>query len=108
MTITVTPNAIARIQTLTQQENNPSLMFRIEVLPCRFSGFQYHFQLDANATSDDEIFTFDVVKIVIDNISIGLLNDALLDYEEDLAGAAFVIKNPHAASSCGCGQSFSL
>ena len=70
--------------------------------------FQYNFLIDAELTPDDKIFTQGTTEVVLDFISLGLLNGSHLDYVEDLTGAKFVIKNPNAASACGCGNSFSI
>ena len=67
-----------------------------------------NFLIDAELTPDDKIFTQGTTEVVLDFISLGLLNGSQLDYVEDLTGAKFVIKNPNAASACGCGNSFSI
>jgi iron-sulfur cluster assembly accessory protein len=73
------------------------------------SGFQYHFDLMAKAPETGDLLIEEAVaKVLVDEISIGLLKGSVLDYEEDLASAGFVIKNPNATAKCGCGNSFSV
>ena len=70
------------------------------------SGFQYGLILEDNKTGADQIFESNGVKIIVDPVSISYLKDAKVDFEENSAGGGFVIKNPNATSTCGCGQSF--
>ncbi len=72
------------------------------------SGFQYHFTLETERQGDDLSFARDGAEVVIDDTSLDLLAGAELDFVEDLSGAAFQMRNPNAASSCGCGMSFSI
>ncbi|MBN9564611.1 MAG: iron-sulfur cluster insertion protein ErpA [Alphaproteobacteria bacterium] len=103
----VSDRAAARIAylLLKQPEN---CFFRISVEGGGCSGYRYHFTFDAQVTEDDVIFEKDAAKLVIDEISLGLLAGSQMDYEEDLMGAMFVIKNPNTTSRCGCGNSFSV
>jgi iron-sulfur cluster insertion protein len=103
----ITPNAATHIQKVLKTEPKGS-RFRISVQGGGCSGFQYNFLIDAEMTEDDKIFTQGNIEVVLDFISLGLLNGSQLDYVEDLTGAKFVIKNPNAASACGCGNSFSI
>jgi iron-sulfur cluster insertion protein len=103
----VTPNAAVHIQKVLETEPQGS-RFRISVQGGGCSGFQYNFLIDSQLTQDDKIFTQGTTEVVLDFISLGLLNGSQLDYVEDLTGAKFVIKNPNAASACGCGNSFSI
>lgn len=85
-----------------------SLKLRVSVLGGGCSGFQYKFTFDEVQGEDDHLFGDEESQVVIDEISLGFLKGAELDYEEELIGAAFLIKkNPQAVSSCGCGSSFS-
>ena len=107
--ITITDSAARRVAHLIALEGaSETLRLRISVSGGGCSGFQYHFILDDAQTPDDQIFEKDCVAIVIDAISLGLLSDAIIDYTQDLTSAQFVIKNPNATSSCGCGNSFSI
>jgi iron-sulfur cluster insertion protein len=75
---------------------------------CGCSGFQYGLTFDEQTSPDDVVFEHGGVTVVVDDVSLDLLNGAEVDFVEDLMGAAFQIKNPNAASSCGCGNSFSV
>ena len=73
------------------------------------SGFQYHFDFDTNTPAEDDVlFEKEGAKIVVDEVSLDMLNGSMLDYVETLGAAAFEIKNPHATASCGCGNSFAV
>jgi len=102
--ILISDSAVARIGTFRQQQSNPNLMLRVTVLGGGCSGFKYTLEFDDKTAADDVTFR-DV--IVTDETSLQFLNNALIDYEQSLMGSAFKIKNPNAASSCGCGKSFS-
>jgi iron-sulfur cluster insertion protein len=106
--VVLTENAARRIAALRAQENAENAFLRIAVSGGGCSGFQYGLSFDDQRNEDDFIFERDGVGIVIDDVSLGLLNGAELDFVEDLMGASFQIKNPNAASSCGCGNSFSI
>lgn len=103
----ITQNAVTHIQKILETEPQGSRL-RISVQGGGCSGFQYSFLVDTQLTDDDKIFTQDNIEVVLDFISLDLLNGSCLDYVEDLTGAKFVIKNPNAASACGCGNSFSI
>lgn len=108
--ITITDNAAQQVARLIALEGAASetLRLRISVSGGGCSGFQYHFTLDDAQTSDDHIFLKNDIAVIIDEVSLGLLAEAVVDYVEDLTSAQFVIKNPNATASCGCGNSFSL
>lgn len=107
--ITITDRAAHQVAHLIAQEKSSNhLRLRITVSGGGCSGFQYGFSLDQTQTSDDQIFEKNDIAVVIDQVSLELLSEAVIDYVEDLASAQFVIKNPNATSSCGCGNSFSL
>jgi iron-sulfur cluster insertion protein len=104
---TVTQKAASRIGVLLAKQDAPSF-FRISVLAGGCSGFQYNFCVDQASTPDDQHMDAYGVPVVIDETSLGILAGSQLDFEEDLMGAMFVIKNPNATSRCGCGNSFSV
>ena len=105
----ITERAAKRVATLMEMDGNTDQMFRVEVSGGGCSGFQYGFRLDNGATADDDL-TFDAygIKVVVDEASLDLLKGSELDYKEDLIGSAFVVNNPNATATCGCGTSFSI
>ena len=106
--IVVTENAARRIAVLRTQEQAENAFLRIAVSGGGCSGFQYGFTFDDQRNEDDFVFERDGIVVVVDDVSLGLLNGAELDFVEDLMGASFQVRNPNAASSCGCGNSFSI
>jgi iron-sulfur cluster insertion protein len=106
--IILTENAARRIAQLKVQEQVGDAFLRIAVSGGGCSGFQYGFTFDDQRHEDDFVFERDGVAVVIDNVSLGLLEGAEVDFVEDLIGASFQVHNPNAASSCGCGNSFSI
>jgi len=103
----ISENAARYIQKILADEP-AGCRLRVAVQGGGCSGFQYNFLIDDKTTADDKIFTQNDVEVVMDFISLGLLNGSELDYIEDLSGAKLVITNPNAASSCGCGNSFAI
>jgi iron-sulfur cluster insertion protein len=106
--IVVTENAARRIAMLKEQESAGDSFLRIAVSGGGCSGFQYGLSFDDQRNEDDVVFERDGVGVVVDEVSLDLLNGAEVDFVEDLMGASFQIRNPNAASSCGCGNSFSI
>jgi iron-sulfur cluster insertion protein len=106
--IVLTENAARRIAALKVQEQAQAALLRIAVSGGGCSGFQYGLSFDEQRNDDDVIFERDGVGVVVDDVSLDLLNGAEIDFVEDLMGASFQIRNPNAASSCGCGNSFSI
>jgi iron-sulfur cluster insertion protein len=106
--IIISPSAVRRIARLKELEANDGLMLRIAVSGGGCSGFQYGFSLDDTRRADDRLFIKDGVGIVVDEVSLDLLRGSQVDYVEDLVGAYFAVNNPNAASTCGCGSSFSV
>ena len=106
--IVVTENAARRIAVLRTEEQVENAFLRIAVSGGGCSGFQYGLTFDEHRNDDDFVFERDGVTVVVDDVSLGLLNGAEVDFVEDLMGASFRINNPNAASSCGCGNSFSI
>ena len=100
--------AIVKLQEMIAEENNPALKLRVFVQGGGCSGFQYGFTFDEVKNEDDFDWDFDGVNVVVDSMSLQYLQDAEVDYVEDNMGANFVIKNPNATSTCGCGSSFSI
>ncbi len=106
--VSLTENAARRIGELKRLEGNDSLMLRLSVDGGGCSGFAYSFALDAERKDDDRAFDEHGVTVLVDETSLSLLAGATIDYVEELVGSAFQVKNPNAASTCGCGSSFSV
>lgn len=103
----LTDAAAHRIKVLLVKENNPEFNLRLFVSGGGCSGFQYGFTFDEVINEDDTIVTNSDVKLIVDSASIQFLEGSTVDFEENLIGSQFVIKNPNAKSTCGCGSSFS-
>ena len=103
-----TSAAAKKVAELIAEEGNPDLMLRIYVQGGGCSGFQYGFTFDESINEGDEVVETDGVKLLIDPMSIQYLMGAEVDYTEGLQGAQFVIRNPNATTTCGCGSSFSV
>ncbi len=106
--VSVTESAIAKVRSLIEEEDNPDLKLRVYVTGGGCSGFQYGFTFDEAVAEDDSIVEKDGVKVVVDAMSYPYLVGARVDYEEGLQGSKFVIQNPNASSTCGCGSSFNI
>jgi iron-sulfur cluster insertion protein len=105
----ISENAARRIAKLIAAEGSgDSMRLRVAVSGGGCSGFQYGFSIDDVRREDDREFGRDGIGVLIDEMSLELLNGSELDFVEDLIGSYFVIKNPNAASTCGCGSSFSV
>ncbi|MBO6558939.1 MAG: iron-sulfur cluster insertion protein ErpA [Nisaea sp.] len=105
----LTESAAKRITALLEQEENGETKFmRVSVEGGGCSGFQYDFGFDDEMKEDDHTFISHGVKVVVDDMSLDLLNGGELDYVNELLGAYFQVTNPNASSSCGCGTSFSI
>lgn len=102
-----TDSAARKVKELIQEENNPALMLRVFVSGGGCSGFQYGFTFDENINEGDTKVENGGVSLLIDPMSFQYLMGAEIDYQEGLDGAQFVIKNPNAKTTCGCGSSFS-
>jgi len=102
-----TDSAADKVRQLVEEEGNPELKLRVFVQGGGCSGFQYGFTFDEVVNEDDTPMTKNGVTLLIDAMSLQYLMGAEIDYKEDLQGAQFVIKNPNATSTCGCGSSFS-
>ena len=100
--------AVAKLRDLVAEEGNPNLMLRVFVQGGGCSGMSYGFTFDELQNEDDFDFAYEDVKIVVDSMSMQYLQGASIDYKEDLMGASFVINNPQAQTTCGCGSSFSI
>lgn len=99
---------VAKVAELVAEEGDPTLRLRIFVTGGGCSGFQYGFAFDDEAKEDDVEVDKGPVKVVIDAMSLQYMVGAEIDYEDSLEGSRFVIRNPNASSTCGCGSSFSV
>ena len=106
--VELTENAISKISELLAEENNPNLKLRTFVQGGGCSGFSYGFTFDEEHNEDDFLIERPGMKILIDAMSMQYMLGATIDYKEDLMGSSFVINNPQAQSTCGCGSSFSV
>ena len=106
--IVVTESAARKVKALIQDEGNDALKLRVYVTGGGCSGFQYGFTFDELINEDDMVMEKNGVQLLVDAMSFQYLVGAEIDYREDIQGAQFVIKNPGASSTCGCGSSFSV
>src|SRR5690242_14980477 len=106
--VSLSASAAKRVKELKAQENLPHAFLRLAVSGGGCSGFQYGFSFDENLQPDDRSFERDGVTLVVDETSLDLVKGAEVDFVQDMMGASFQVKNPNAASSCGCGNSFSV
>lgn len=103
-----TDSAAGKVKLLLEDEDNPNLKLRVFVQGGGCSGFQYGFTFDEKVEEGDSRVDKDDVSLVVDPMSYQYLMGAEIDYVDDLEGARFVIRNPNAATTCGCGSSFSV
>lgn len=103
-----TDNAANKVKSLIDEEGNPDLKLRVFVTGGGCSGFQYGFTFEESVSDDDTALNKAGVTLLVDPMSLQYLMGAEIDYKEDAEGAQFVIKNPNATSTCGCGSSFSV
>ena len=100
--------AAAKVRELVAEEGNPNLKLRVYITGGGCSGFQYGFTFDEASADDDLALEKDGVTLVVDPLSLQYLMGAEIDYAESLSGAQFVIRNPNAKTTCGCGSSFTV
>lgn len=101
-------NAVAKVRELVEEEGNPDLKLRVFVTGGGCSGFQYGFSFDEAQEDDDTAIESDGVTLLVDPMSYQYLIGATIDYQEGLQGAQFIVQNPNATTTCGCGSSFSI
>ena len=106
--IVFTEAAAIKVKEIIFDEGNDALKLRVSVTGGGCSGFQYGFSFDENSAEDDTVLEKCGVSLLIDPMSFQYLVGAQIDYQESLEGARFVINNPNAATTCGCGSSFSV
>jgi len=103
-----TDSAAHKVKQLIEEEGNENLMLRVFVTGGGCSGFQYGFTFDETVQDGDTKVENDGVTLLVDPMSFQYLTGAEIDYKEDLSGSQFVIRNPNASTTCGCGSSFSV
>ena len=101
-------SAVAKVRELVEEEENDQLKLRVFVTGGGCSGFQYGFSFDENQDDEDTVIEKDGVSLLVDPMSYQYLVGATVDYQEGLQGSQFVVNNPNASSTCGCGSSFSI
>jgi iron-sulfur cluster insertion protein len=106
-TLTLTQAAAERVGTIARKQGRPAIL-RLAVEGGGCSGFQYRFDLASSAEADDWVSETAGVKLVVDPVSLELVEGSTVDFVESLGGAAFKVENPQAASGCGCGSSFGI
>ncbi len=106
--IIFTDTAANKVSELITEENNPELKLRVYVTGGGCSGFQYGFTFDEEVNEDDTQVIKNGVTVLVDSMSVQYLSGAEIDYTDGLSGSQFVIRNPNAATTCGCGSSFSV
>ena len=100
--------AVSKIQQLISEEKDPNIALRVFVQGGGCSGFQYGFTFDDQHNDDDFDFEYSGVKVLVDSMSMQYLSGSMISWREDLRGSSFVIENPNASTTCGCGSSFSV
>ena len=106
--VVLTAAAVAQVKKLAEKENNPELMLRVFITGGGCSGFQYGFEFDDKVNDDDVCIEKDGARLVVDAMSMQYMNGAEVSFQEDLTGSQFVVNNPLAVTTCGCGASFSV
>lgn len=105
--VTLSPSAASRVAAIAGKQGKPAIL-RLSVEGGGCSGFQYKFGLADAPEADDSVAETDGVQLLVDPVSLDLVQGCVVDFVESLGGAAFKVENPNAASGCGCGSSFSV
>jgi len=106
--VRLTDRAAVRVRSLIEQQGSPGLALRVYVEGGGCSGFQYGFAFDEQVADDDTRIDSDGVTLVVDPLSVQYLDGAEVDFQDDLVGARFIVRNPNATTTCGCGSSFGI
>jgi len=101
-------SAVAKVRELVEEEGNPELKLRVYVTGGGCSGFQYGFSFDETQDDEDTVIEKDGMVLLVDPMSYQYLVGATVEYQEGLQGSQFVVQNPNASATCGCGSSFSI
>lgn len=106
--ITLTERAANKVRELLSEEENHALKLRVFITGGGCSGFQYGFSFDEETAEDDTLIERDDVAVVVDSMSYPYLSGSEVDYTEGLEGSRFIVNNPNATTTCGCGASFAV
>ncbi len=106
--IALSDRAAAKVKALMHAEDKPGLKLRVFITGGGCSGFSYGFTFDEDVAEDDAVVEHDGVTMLVDALSYQYLTGSQVDYQEDLQGAQFVVANPNATATCGCGNSFAI
>jgi iron-sulfur cluster insertion protein len=106
--LNLTTSALSRIQNVMIANDDLGSKFRVYVTGGGCSGFQYGFKFDPEIAFDDDVIEFESFSVLLDSMSYPYLYGSTLDFVEDLSGSKFVINNPNAKTTCGCGESFTI
>jgi len=106
--VELTANAAVKVGVLAHEQGRRDPILRVYIQGGGCSGFQYGFDFESTPQADDAVFEYGDVKVVVDPLSLQYLMGAHIDYQEDLQGSRFVINNPNASTTCGCGSSFGI
>ena len=106
--LNLTDNAVSRIKNVMTANVDLGSKFRVYVTGGGCSGFQYGFKFDSDVAFDDDVIEFEKFSVLLDSMSYPYLFGSTLDFIEDLSGSKFVINNPNAKTTCGCGESFTI
>ncbi|MDC0664027.1 iron-sulfur cluster insertion protein ErpA [Marinobacter sp. SS21] len=101
-------SAVAKVRELVEEEGNPELKLRVFVTGGGCSGFQYGFSFDESQDEEDTVIEKDGMVLLVDPMSYQYLVGATVEYQEGLQGSQFIVQNPNASATCGCGSSFSI
>ena len=104
----LTEGAVKKINSLSESEEANKVNLRVYVTGGGCSGFQYGFSFDHDIDKEDTCVSKDGANLVVDPLSLQYLSGSTIDYSEDLSGSKFIVKNPNAVTTCGCGESFSI
>ena len=104
----ISESAVNRVNQLLAGKDNPDLMLRVYIQGGGCSGFQYGFQFEENQQDDDIAIEESGIRVVVDMLSLQYLGGAEIDFKDDLLGSRFLVNNPNASTTCGCGSSFSI
>ena len=106
--LNLTDSALSRISSVMNANKDLGTKFRVYVTGGGCSGFQYGFKFDSEIAFDDDVIDFDNFSVLLDSMSYPYLFGSTLDFIEDLSGSKFIIKNPNAKTTCGCGESVTI